>query len=332
MGPDVPKFIELYCPGEKATKNAEQCTSLNKIQVDILRIKAQKLVERADKEGGKEALALYEKGGTAYFEMFRKYCQDPVAARQPPQAEKCDEIAYNAARAFQAARLVAKAITVRRALLAYDEKHEAATRRSRRRRRYEIGGNYQAIAVYDLAAEWYERYAKADPNAPRRRQGARRRRHPPPRPRPGGAGDRGRADVHARTTAARSRRRRPRSRSRSAPTTPRRRSGTRRAARSPASMGVIDKAAPDVQVQAHATLARAFIEAQRQATAHAKGEYAKVRGLWTDPAAAEAADPRARTRPRTTAQQDRRLARRSTPSARRSSSPPRSAARPRSIR
>jgi len=46
--------------------------------------------------------------------------------RQPGlEAQLCnlaDEIAYNAARAFQAARLVAKAITVRRSLLAYDEK------------------------------------------------------------------------------------------------------------------------------------------------------------------------------------------------------------------
>ena len=115
MAQDVPKFIELYCQGDKAAKNAEQCTSLNKIQVDILRLKAQKLVERADKEGGKEALEHYEKGGTAYLELFRKYCQDPVAERASrPQAEKCDEIAYNAASAFQAARLVAKAITVRR--------------------------------------------------------------------------------------------------------------------------------------------------------------------------------------------------------------------------
>ncbi|AKU99978.1 TPR domain protein, putative component of TonB system [Labilithrix luteola] len=85
MGQDVPEFIKLYCQGDKATKNAEQCTTLNKIQVDILRLKAQKLVERADKEGGKEGLALYESGGAAYFEMFRKYCQDPVANKQAPR-------------------------------------------------------------------------------------------------------------------------------------------------------------------------------------------------------------------------------------------------------
>ena len=28
---------------------------------------------------------------------------------------------------------------------------------------YEIGGNYQAIAVYDQAANWYERFARENP-------------------------------------------------------------------------------------------------------------------------------------------------------------------------
>ena len=88
MEQDVPQFLTLYCAGDKAQKNADQCTTLNKIQVDILRLKAQHLVEDADKVGGKEALAKYEKGGAAYFEMFRKYCQDPVSNGQSPQAEK----------------------------------------------------------------------------------------------------------------------------------------------------------------------------------------------------------------------------------------------------
>ena len=43
---------------------------MNQIQVDILRLKAQHLVEDADKAGGKEALKKYESGGTAYFAML----------------------------------------------------------------------------------------------------------------------------------------------------------------------------------------------------------------------------------------------------------------------
>jgi len=288
MEQDVPKFIELYCTGEKLAKNGEACTSLNKIQVDILRLKAEKLVQRADKEGGKEALISYEKGGTAYFEMFRKYCQDPVANNQQPQAEKCDEIAYNAARAFQAARLVAKAIAARRALLAFDEKMKLNSKLAKKAT-YEIGGNYQAIAVYDLAADWYERYAKADPkaeDADKALSDAVILRL--------GLGQEEQAIDDARTFT-------------------RNYGGTKPAQTASiafavgahyaekedwekargaltGSMGVLDKAAPDIQAQAHATLGRVYMRSNKAGgEAQARGEYAKVRGLWADPGKAEAA-------------------------------------------
>ena len=285
MEADVPKFIELYCTGANLAKNGEACTSLNKIQVDILRLKAEKTVERADKEGGKEALASYEKGGTAYFELFRKYCQDPVSNGQQPQAEKCDEIAYNAARAFQAARLVAKAITVRRSLLAFDDKLHLNSPLAKKAT-YEIGGNYQAIAVYDLAADWYEKYAKNDPKAPdadKALADATVLRL--------GLGQEDQAIDDARTftknyggskpaqtasiafaVGAHYAEKEDWDKARSALT---------------GSMSVIDKAAPDVQVQAHATLGRVYTHTK--ADNLAKTEYGKVRGYWADPVKAEAA-------------------------------------------
>jgi tetratricopeptide (TPR) repeat protein len=206
---------------------------------------------------------------------------------QTPQAEKCDEIAYNSARAFQAARLVAKAITVRRALLAFDEKTKGNSPLAKKAT-YEIGGNYQAIAVYDLAAEWYEKYAKNDPNAPEAdkaladavilRLGL-------------GQEDEAIKDAAVFTKNY----------------------GARKPAQTAAvayavgahyvdtenwdkavptlsnSMGTIDKAAPDIQVQAHAALARAFIgKFMAGGDANASREYAKVRALWTNPGDAEA--------------------------------------------
>jgi hypothetical protein len=284
MEQDVPKFLELYCAGDKAAKNAEQCTSLNKIQVDILRLKAEKTVQKADKEGGKESIALYEKGGTAYFEMFRKYCQDPVNNGQSPQAEKCDEIAYNAARAFQAARLVAKAITVRRSLLAYDEKTKGNSTWAKKAV-YEIGGNYQAIAVYDLAAEWYERYAKADPKA----EGADKALSDAVILRLGlgqeeeaikaaqtfnknyGASKPAQTAAIAFAVGAHYAEKEDWEKARGALN---------------GSMSVIDKSPPDIQAQAHATLGRVYTKLKNGDTL-AKGEYAKVRGLWQDPAVAE---------------------------------------------
>jgi hypothetical protein len=47
-------------------------------------------------------------------------------------------------------------------------------------------------------------------------------------------------------------------------------------------MPVIDKAAPDVQVQAHAMLARAYAKT-KGGQANARAEYAKVRSLWSNP-------------------------------------------------
>jgi tetratricopeptide (TPR) repeat protein len=284
MEQDVPKFIELYCQGDKASKNAEQCTTLNKIQVDILRLKAQKLVERADKEQGKDSIRLYEEGGKAYFEMFRKYCQDPVNNGQQPQAERCDEIAYNAARSFQAARLVAKAITARRALLAFDEKVKGSSPLAKKAR-YEIGGNYQAIAVYDLAAQWYEDYAKADPKAPdadKALSDAVILRL--------GLGQEEQAISDAQFFTKHYGGSKPAQTAQIAFAV-----GSHYAEQEKwmdaekalrGSMGTIDRAAPDVAVQAHATLARTYTKIRGNDN-NAKAEYAKVRSLWSDPAKAE---------------------------------------------
>ncbi len=41
MAVDVPKFLELYCTGDKLTKNKDQCETLTKTQCDIQRLKAQ---------------------------------------------------------------------------------------------------------------------------------------------------------------------------------------------------------------------------------------------------------------------------------------------------
>ncbi|MCL2449804.1 MAG: hypothetical protein FWD17_12725, partial [Polyangiaceae bacterium] len=52
-------------------------------------------------------------------------------------------------------------------------------------------------------------------------------------------------------------------------------------------MGTLDKAPPDIQVQAHATLARAMMHI-KGSQPQAKPEYDKVRKLWADGAAAQA--------------------------------------------
>ncbi|HVY48519.1 MAG TPA: hypothetical protein VHB21_21670 [Minicystis sp.] len=156
MAADVPKFIELYCQGDKAKTNAEQCGTLIKIQRDIERLRAEELVKAADK-GGPEATKQYEKAAEAYLSMWKKYGESACENKQPA-CERSEEILYNAAKAFQAARLIAKSIAVRKILI--DPRYGLNNTALAKKAVYEIGGNYQAIAVYDEAANWYEKYAR----------------------------------------------------------------------------------------------------------------------------------------------------------------------------
>ena len=302
MTADVPQLLELYCTGDRATKNAESCVSLKYVQVDLLRLVAEGLVAKAAREGGKESIEDYERGGQAYFELFRRYCQDPVAAGKAAEAERCDEIAYNAAKALQAARLLAKSITVRRALLAFDERSRMNSPLAKKAT-YEIGANYQAIAVYDLAAEWYEKFARGNARAEHADQALAdavllRLGLGQEQEAMKDAQDFGKAYGAAKPTqsaaiafaiGAHYAEKEEWEKARAALTT---------------SMDIIDRAPPDVQLQAHATLGRAL--AKLKSASLARAEYAKVKHLWSDPGAAEA-KIRAAYPTDDDAQRDRRL-------------------------
>ncbi len=163
MAKDVPAFIELYCKGPKAEDNKDQCEILNRVQCDIRRLKAQKTVELADsladRGSARESLDKYREGGEAYLELWRTYGEGPLSKGEKSQCGKMDEIVYNMARAFQAGRLLAKSIQARMILL--DSRYGLHKSDLAMKATYEIGGNYQAIAVYDKAADFFERYADA---------------------------------------------------------------------------------------------------------------------------------------------------------------------------
>ncbi len=152
MTQDVPKLLALYCGADKAKQNEEHCARFARIQIDILRLAAQRCVSSDGSAAHMESCA------TQYLEIYRTYCKAPIDRGQPPVAEKCDELVYDAARAFQAGRLIAKAIATR--LILIDPANKMDRTPLAKKAVYEIGGNYQAIAVYDKAAEWYERYAE----------------------------------------------------------------------------------------------------------------------------------------------------------------------------
>jgi TolA-binding protein len=162
MAGDVPTFLKLYCEGKKFEDNKDQCELLTRIQFDILRLRAQKVIELADsqaeKNNHKDALDNYKKGADEYLELWRTYCEGPLSKGEKniKQCEKADEIVYNMARAYQASRLLAKSIQARLILL--DPKYGMNQGDLAMKATYEIGGNYQAIAAYDRAADFFERY------------------------------------------------------------------------------------------------------------------------------------------------------------------------------
>lgn len=287
MSADVPKLVALYCASAERDKDA--CASFRRVEVDLLRRRAERLVGRADAlsaEGvTKTALSLYADAGAQYHELFRRHCQDPMARGLPPEPVRCDELAYNAARAFQAGRLLAKAITVRLALITFDERTHGQSPLAKSSA-YDVGSNYQAIAVYDRAAEWFERYVRVDAKsdkAERALADAVVLRL--------GLGQEGEAvkdaDDLIRLYGA---------------TKPVLTGAVafaigahyadkdewekaRAALSSPTMRAAIDRGPVDIRIEAHATLGRVYARIGRDRDA--AREYAEVRRLWVDPASAE---------------------------------------------
>ena len=281
MQNDVPKFVDLYCTGENEKKNADQCVSLTKVQCDIQRLKAQKLVELADK-GGPGAVQTYEQAGNTYFELWRRYGEAPLSQGQPGQCERLDEILYNSAKAFQAARLVAKAIKARTTLL--DPRYKMEKSDLAKKATFEIGGNYQAIAVYDQAADWFEKFARENPKFEKADQAlsdATVLRL--------GLGDEESgikdAEMFRKNYGA------------SKPTQAaaiafavgahyaEKEDWDKAQKALEGSIGYIDRsAAPDIQAQAHATLARSYTKVRHLNRDRANVDYARVRKIWENPA------------------------------------------------
>jgi hypothetical protein len=162
MADSLPKIVTAYCDGSKASRNADQCSTLGKIQCDIQRLRAENLVKTAQ-QGGPGALRQYEEAGNLYLELWKRYGEKVMASGGTPQCDRIEEIIWNGAEAFQASHLILKAIQTRLILL--DPKYKMDKTELAKKSTYKIGGNWQAIASYEQAAEWYERYAKTFPDA-----------------------------------------------------------------------------------------------------------------------------------------------------------------------
>lgn len=292
MASDVPQFIKNYCQGEDAEYNKDQCELLTRIEFDVKRLAAQKRVEladtQADKGDYKTALNNYQAGGDAYLALWKDYCEGPKSRGEDvKQCETAHEIVYNMARAYQAGRLLAKSISARKILLNTrygmqdtDLAHKAI---------YEIGGNYQAIAMYDKSAEYYEMYAetvkyKGDDAVQALSDGVVLRL---------GLGQEEQALANAKTFRTKFGGRKPKQAAQIAFAIAAHygNKGAWNDAKKSLlgqAMGLIDRAASlDVRMQAHALLGRSYDKLKTDVAA--RREYGKVAALWKDPAAAEKA-------------------------------------------
>jgi len=140
---DVEGLKGMYCDTqEHRDQYGELCRVVSTIGCDIKRKKAEAL----------QANRQFKEAARAYVNIYRQ-CQADAATN-----ERLPEVLYNAAINYEAARLVGRAIRVRKLLV---ERHP--TTELGKKALYLLGANYHALAIYSSAADYYEQFAKAFP-------------------------------------------------------------------------------------------------------------------------------------------------------------------------
>jgi tetratricopeptide (TPR) repeat protein len=140
MNDSIEPLHGQYCATDAAREdNQDLCTVLEQLRCDLLRKKAETHQEQE----------LWKKAAGVYVGIFRRY----------PECGRLDEVLYNAAINFEAARLLGRAIKVRKVLIDRYQDSEWAKRAV-----YLVGANYHALAMYDKAAEYYETFARRFPS------------------------------------------------------------------------------------------------------------------------------------------------------------------------
>ncbi|MCB9591314.1 MAG: tetratricopeptide repeat protein [Sandaracinaceae bacterium] len=136
---NIEPLSTAYCANESARDaHPDLCGVLGQLRCDTLRLQA----EAAQRE------RRFRDAATIYVTI----------AREHRECGRLDEVLYNAALNYEAARLLGRAIRVRTILIQNFPSSELA-----RRAIYLVGANYHALAIYNQAAEWYERFAREYP-------------------------------------------------------------------------------------------------------------------------------------------------------------------------
>jgi tetratricopeptide (TPR) repeat protein len=159
LSSDLPRLIELHCRSANTTRDPSTCETLERVRVDLGRVGAEKKVSLADKSSGPEAKRLYREAAETYLLAFRDHC---TTATKISPGVHCDELAYNAARAFYAAGLSARAIEAHKSLVVFDDVHGMHSPLARRSL-HELGALHRDLTLYESAAQFFELYASRAP-------------------------------------------------------------------------------------------------------------------------------------------------------------------------
>jgi len=162
MKTDAPKMERLYCRTDDDPP--ESCGPMKRTLRDLRRLEAEALVTQAG-TGAPDAEVKLAKACDLYLDMWNTHGAQSCALTDVTKREALcvgyDEVLHNAAQACQAAHLLAKSISIRKLLIDPDfHLHDTDIARNAM---YDLGANYQAIAAYDQAATWYERFARDNP-------------------------------------------------------------------------------------------------------------------------------------------------------------------------
>ena len=134
----------FYCSSQQARDDhPDLCGVLTTLKCNVLR-------KQAEAFGNNDQ---HKKAAAQYVRIFRRH-----QACAAEDGFAMDEVLYNAAIHFEAARLLGRAIQVRNVLIERFPESEYSKKAI-----YLVGANFHALAFYEQAANYYERFARQFP-------------------------------------------------------------------------------------------------------------------------------------------------------------------------
>ena len=129
----------FYCNEQAAyDSHQELCEVLEQLRCDVLRKEAEAY----------QSSEQFQRAARTYVTIFRRF----------RECGQLDEVLWNAAINFEAARLLGRAIQVRKVLIERFPESSWSKRAV-----FLVGANYHALAIYGQAAEYYEQFARSYP-------------------------------------------------------------------------------------------------------------------------------------------------------------------------